>query len=259
MADRGYGLGVDDEPISSMAGWARTLGIFALPVVAIAVLLTRAGWVETVAALAALAAGFLLAGLAVLFGCAALAVIWVRGYRGARPAAIGVLLGFGVLAAPATGVLLGSGFPALSDITTDPGDPPAFVFASADRRAGDNDVAYRGARASLAQLVAYPDVAPLRVAVPPNEAHALALDLVQARGWRILDAGKTGSAQRGRIEAVARGPVLALSDDIVIRIRQDGTGSRVDMRSASRFGDRDFGVNARRVQSFLADLAAATE
>ena len=48
-----------------------------------------------------------------------------------------------------------------------------------------------------------------------------------------------------------------MSDDIVIEIKPDGTGARVDMRSASRTGSRDLGANAERVRTFLAELAAA--
>ena len=44
-------------------------------------------------------------------------------------------------------------------------------------------------------------------------------------------------------------------DDIVVRIRPEGAGSRVDVRSASRVGRSDIGKNAERVREFLAKLA----
>jgi hypothetical protein len=40
----------------------------------------------------------------------------------------------------------------------------------------------------------------------------------------------------------------------VIRISPLGQGSRVDMRSASRFGNHDLGANASRVRAFLSDV-----
>ncbi|HEV2866129.1 MAG TPA: DUF1499 domain-containing protein, partial [Allosphingosinicella sp.] len=45
-------------------------------------------------------------------------------------------------------------------------------------------------------------------------------------------------------------------DNVVVRVRpdSDGSGSVVDMRSISRVGVSDVGVNARRVRAFLADL-----
>ena len=44
-------------------------------------------------------------------------------------------------------------------------------------------------------------------------------------------------------------------DDVVVRIRPaPGGGSLVDMRSISRVGGSDVGMNAKRVRAFLADL-----
>jgi hypothetical protein len=47
---------------------------------------------------------------------------------------------------------------------------------------------------------------------------------------------------------------MGFRDDIAIRIRQTGQGSRVDVRSASRYGRHDFGTNAARVRALLADV-----
>jgi len=44
---------------------------------------------------------------------------------------------------------------------------------------------------------------------------------------------------------------------VVIRIRPQAQGSRVDVRSLSRVGGSDFGVNAQRIRDFLHKLAAA--
>jgi uncharacterized protein (DUF1499 family) len=40
----------------------------------------------------------------------------------------------------------------------------------------------------------------------------------------------------------------------VIRVAAADAGSRVDVRSVSRFGRSDFGVNAARVRAYLAKL-----
>jgi len=42
-----------------------------------------------------------------------------------------------------------------------------------------------------------------------------------------------------------------------VRIRPEGTGSRVDIRSKSRVGESDLGVNSQRVREFIARLKAA--
>jgi uncharacterized protein (DUF1499 family) len=57
------------------------------------------------------------------------------------------------------------------------------------------------------------------------------------------------------IEAVATSRLFHFRDDIAIRVRADGGGgSRVDMRSKSRVGQGDLGVNAARIRAYMAEL-----
>ena len=74
-------------------------------------------------------------------------------------------------------------------------------------------------------------------------------------GWTIVAADDTA----GRIEASDRSRWFGFTDDIVIRITPSGSGSRVDVRSSSRLGRSDFGVNAARVRAYLAALRTAAE
>ena len=74
---------------------------------------------------------------------------------------------------------------------------------------------------------------------------------------------QTGRAERGtqdaaamRLSFVAVTPLMRFRDDVVIRITPAPGGSRIDMRSVSRFGQSDIGVNAGRIREFLKDLAA---
>jgi hypothetical protein len=55
----------------------------------------------------------------------------------------------------------------------------------------------------------------------------------------------------GRIEAVARTPVMGFREDVVIRIRGNDEESRIDMRSSSRYGSHDIGSNASRIRDYL--------
>lgn len=239
------------EPYAGSALWSRRLGLFAIPVALIAVLAQRSGRLEFLPAVAALGSGMVLALLAILLGVVALAVIWVRGNRGAGAAAVGIITGVLILAPAVYYIAPAWELPALTDIATDPGNPPAFVFVAAERRPGDNPLAYPSEKAAMQQLSAYPDVQPLRISPPPEEALALALQIVETRGWRVLDSSSN------RIEAVDTSLFLNMSDDIVIEIKPDGTGSRVEMRSASRTGTHDLGANAARIRAFLTELAAA--
>jgi uncharacterized protein (DUF1499 family) len=58
----------------------------------------------------------------------------------------------------------------------------------------------------------------------------------------------------GVIEAVARTPILGFRDDVVVRIRPTVDGTRIDIRSASRYGRHDLGTNAKRVRSLIDDI-----
>jgi len=67
-------------------------------------------------------------------------------------------------------------------------------------------------------------------------------------------AGQKGSAVSIAANETSRW--FRFTDDVVIRVAQDGTGSRIDVRSVSRIGRSDFGVNAGRVRAYTAALAA---
>jgi uncharacterized protein (DUF1499 family) len=60
----------------------------------------------------------------------------------------------------------------------------------------------------------------------------------------------------GRLEATARTPWFGFYDDVVVRVRAQGTGSRVDVRSVSRVGRSDVGMNAKRIREFTRRLRA---
>jgi uncharacterized protein (DUF1499 family) len=51
---------------------------------------------------------------------------------------------------------------------------------------------------------------------------------------------------------------MGFTDDIVVRVTPAGAGSRIDLRSSSRYGRSDFGVNAARIRAYLTALRAAT-
>jgi uncharacterized protein (DUF1499 family) len=66
-------------------------------------------------------------------------------------------------------------------------------------------------------------------------------------GWDIVAVDET----RGRLEAVATTRLLRFKDDIVVRMRSEASGTRIDVRSKSRVGRSDLGANARRIRAFL--------
>lgn len=247
---------------SRLAGLALSLAFFAALVTAYSAILIRLRAVEASAAFPAFLAGLALAALAAALSIAAMAVVWRTGRTGGVRAVFALAVAALTLAGPAYVAGSRIAAPALVDVSSDLADPPRFDRAARDRAAADLAVptAIPPAQAAV-QRAGYPDIVTLRLPLPPDEVSNLAAGVVEERGWRLL--GPTsyprGGGPTGRIEAVARTPILGLADDVTIRIRADGEGegSRVDMRSASRFGTRDFGANAARVKAFFADLSAA--
>jgi uncharacterized protein (DUF1499 family) len=141
--------------------------------------------------------------------------------------------------------------PPIHDVTTDPFDPPVFVALAAERALAPNGARYGGMDIAAQQQKAYPDIKSLIVKTPPAETVQRAIDAARSQGWQIV----ASDAPSGRIEATDTTTWFGFKDDIVVRVRPEGSGSRVDVRSVSRVGKSDIGANAKRVRGFLARLA----
>jgi uncharacterized protein (DUF1499 family) len=88
--------------------------------------------------------------------------------------------------------------------------------------------------------------------VAPAQAFDRALSAARAFGWEIV----ASDPSQGRIEATATTYWFGFKDDVVIRITSQGSGSRVDVRSLSRIGESDVGMNAKRIRSYVSKLKA---
>ena len=86
------------------------------------------------------------------------------------------------------------------------------------------------------------------------------LQLVAKRKWLVIDERPPQPPRRiGRIEAVARTPIMGFREDVSIRITPDGEESRVDIRSSSRYFESDLGSNAARVTKLIEDINTAVD
>jgi uncharacterized protein (DUF1499 family) len=172
---------------------------------------------------------------------------------GARTAAaIALVLGLAAFAVPWTFQRRARSVPPIHDITTDTEDPPRFV-AVLERRAGAaNAPEYEGAKVAAQQKTAYPDIAPIALPDPPGRAFERALAAARSLGWEIVAA----EPKDGRIEATDTTRWFGFKDDVVIRVRPAGAGSRIDVRSESRVGRSDVGANAARIRRFRTALGA---
>ncbi len=256
---RGFSRGpIYEAPVSQAATWSWRLGWFAFVVALLSVIIVRTGFLEIAPALGTFAAALMFSGMAILLAFAAFVAIWRQGTRGLGRAIGGMLLGILLLAYPSYLGYRAHKLPAINDITTDTANPPRFGQLARLRPRGTSE--YPGARVAVLQQQAYPDIEPLQYDdVPAALAYKVALDVVTKRKWNILDTRTPAPGRPGEIEAVARTLIMGFRDDVVVRVSQAGTGARVDVRSASRYGTHDFGTNARRVVSLLSDIDDAMD
>ena len=246
-----------EDPVSRGALWSRRLAWFALALLGIGILVVRSGKIEFTAMVAVLGAALLCAICAALTAAFSLIGIWREGYRGAGKAIAALLIAGAILIYPAFMVLRGLTLPPINDIATDIADPPAFSRSRAALAArGDAVRNPSSAQTRVLQRQAYGGLVPLTLEQTPQEAFSIALEAARAMGWQIIEAvppGARGGA--GHIDAVARTRLLQFPDDIAIRVRPQAQGARVDIRSASRYGQHDFGANAARIEAYLAEIA----
>ncbi|MBN9585224.1 MAG: hypothetical protein BGN84_16440 [Afipia sp. 62-7] len=244
------------EPVSALASWSRRLAVFSLLATVVSVAIVRFGFLDFKPALTSFFGALACAGLSILVGLAAFAAIWQNGSRGMSRILLAFLIDAAILAYPGYLAVKYRTLPAIHDITTDPIDPPRFE-ALARLRTGDgaNPAVYAGLYSAEQQRSAYPDIEPINIDVPVQTAYEMSLRLVNRHKWLVIDERPPLPPQRiGRIEAVARTPVMGFREDVSIRIAPDGDSSRVDMRSSSRYFEHDLGSNAARILKFSEDL-----
>jgi uncharacterized protein (DUF1499 family) len=224
--------------------------------------LDNLGWIAVVMMVVGGAVGFLrlapaltafgiyaLGGLlAIIAGVSALvASARRRGFGPGRAVALLAAMIFIVTAAP------GFGPPPINDFTTDLADPPAFTQATTLPANAGRDMSYPADFAAI-QRDCCADLATLQSASSPAQAFERVRVTAEAMpDWEVTKS----DAQSGVVEAVSTTRLFGFQDDVVIRIRPDGTGSRVDMRSKSRDGKGDQGVNAKRIRAFMQAMQAA--
>ena len=205
--------------------------------------------------------GFVLFRLA-LFGGLAAAVVALAGLvlallaRAGRMALL-ALAAFGLLgvvaAAPLMQLRAAGRVPPIHDISTDLDDPPRFVAVLPRRQGAPNPAEHGGGALAAQQRAGYPDLGPAHFAEPPERVFARAVEVARRLGWEVVEAAPA----EGRLEATDRTRWLGFRDDVVVRVRADRGGTRVDVRSVSRVGRSDLGTNARRIRTFLEALRAS--
>ncbi len=245
-----------EQQTSRIAIWARRVALFSLAATVIAIIIVRSGALDIVPALSTLAGALVLAVVAILLAFAAGVAIWTEGVGGVREAITAFVLGVALIAYPLYLGIKAYRLPAIYDVTTDPIDPPRFEAIARLRPRDANPVTYAGLYAAEQQRAAYSDIEPDLTNASPQEAYDAVLKVIGKRKWHVVDARppQDPGAREGRVEAIARTPILGFRDDVVVRVRATPDGARIDVRSASRYGRHDLGANAARVRALIDDV-----
>lgn len=142
------------------------------------------------------------------------------------------------------------GYPPIHDITTDLENPPAFDAIVPLRADAPNPVEYAGPETAETQRSFYSDLGSHYTSLDYDEAYTKALETAREMPWKLVGE----SREEGRIEAYHKLAWFGFIDDVVIRVDTTENGSKIDVRSKSRIGRGDLGVNAKRIRSYLQEF-----
>ena len=147
-------------------------------------------------------------------------------------------------------VVLNLRYPLINDVTTDTANPPSFTAALEDAANTGRDMAFPERFGPIVRE-SYTDLQPLLLDESTAGAFQRIAELAERQpGWEV----KRRDATTQVIEGEASSTVLGFIDDFVIRVTEQDGQARVDMRSKSRVGQGDVGVNAKRIRGFLQQL-----
>jgi fatty-acyl-CoA synthase len=149
----------------------------------------------------------------------------------------------------------GGAAPPLHDVATDWRTPLGFSDAALAARGGSaqaveddpslpvGSAAFAGRRVADVNAETCAAARPLVLERSPADAYEAAKAAVLAQGLTLI----TDDPMDGRLEATGASYWYGLVDDLVVRVRPDAAGARVDMRSIGRDPGPDMGRNCRRI------------
>lgn len=194
----------------------------------------------------------------------ALAILYYYRHESRRIAVstlLAIVLAGGYVGYIAYHIVKASSLPMIHDISTDLENPPRYVALSLRQDnysdiPGRGEPEYRGLDAferwQQLHKKGYPDIKTLHFDSNVADVIVAAEEIAKASGWEVA----TATPENGRLEATATVALLKFQDDIVVRAIPDSDGmvTMVDIRSVSRYGLSDIGVNAKRIRRFSAAL-----
>ena len=244
----------------AIARWTTRVALFSCLIALVALAAHRFGPMPTLTAFNLVIISLIGAVLALFLGVCAGIVIWREGRTGAIRVSLGMAMALTLIGWPLTFLQAYRTLPAINDVTTDTNAPPRFVDLVKFREAGSNTTTYPVQFARL-QAEAYPDLKPMFIDRPAEETFEIAREAVFRQKMTIVreQPPENLPGHAGAIEAVDRTTILGLYDDVAVRVEGDNTRSRIDLRSASRFGRHDLGRNAERMRRLMREIVARLE
>jgi uncharacterized protein (DUF1499 family) len=248
------------EGASALVRWTGRIAIFSLVLAIVAGVGHRFFGMATPVLLSLLLVAFAGAMIGLALAFVASVRIWRNGGTGVARILVAFVIGLAMIAWPLSLYPEFNRLPMLCDVTTDTADPPSFItLASVRNGTAANGVTYKPVFAAR-QHKAYPDIEPMLVNRSIEETFDLVADAVRRQRMRIVR--ETQPAEQngeGSLEAVDRTLIMGFSDDVAVRVTRTSSGSRVDIRSASRYGRHDLGRNAQRVRDLMREIVAKLE
>jgi uncharacterized protein (DUF1499 family) len=240
---------------STASRWTSRVALFSLGLLVAAAFLHRLFGLPTAVAFNLFLLAMALCVLSILLGLVGTLGIWRTGAEGSARIVLGIFLSTAMLLAPVLALLFAHQYPLINDLTTDPQAPPAFVSLAKARGPGDNPPDYPGPSFASQQAAAYPDLKPMVIDRSSEETFELVTDALRKLKIHVVHDEAPGAAGApGVIEAVDRTLIAGFYDDVAIRVSGDEAVSRVDIRSASRFGSADLGRNAERIRLIMHEI-----
>jgi uncharacterized protein (DUF1499 family) len=202
--------------------------------------------------------GFFVSAIGLILGIIAILVTWLSKSRRSalRRAVFGTVVSAIVFLPVANVIAHRRGIPPINDITTDVNNPLDFVHAQDQLANQGRDMKYDAAKYAAIQQAApaYKDLGPFKSNMPPDDLFKkVAIIAGEVPSWQIM----YNDSKTHTLEGVATSQLFRFKDDFVIRVEAapNGAGSIVEMRSKSRDGKGDLGVNYNRIKGFFSLLA----
>lgn len=279
-------VGFYEERRSKAAIWCQRFAYFLVPYFVLVILLYRLGKIETTQVLTLIGIGLVFAILSLVFALRAITELWTRGYRGGSMVVRGTVITMLLLIPFGYHAYLALEHPLANDISTDTFDPPQYVTAhevrAAQRQKGMNPVIDYSDEYADMIVLAYPKVQSRRYPAGPERVLEAVRAIITDNEWPVtgslgvpelrsdeepeLADNATGQTQVDEniqtpddiyIEALERSAIFGFENDVVIRIVSEDQNTLVDVRSSARWGQHDFGYNAKLIEKFLGQLDTA--